>query len=291
MPYYSDDVRLDILTVYLSNNKNARSSVREYRRLYPNRPVPSRKTFQRMLVKMSDTKTLKNKKKIRNNDENRELNILLYFDEDRKKSLRDCSRDLDISYSMAQRTLHKYKYKARKPSVLQKLYPNDNIVRNNFCQIMLEKHREDPLIFNHIFWTDEASFSTSGINNRKNNHYWAPVNLHIVEEIQFQGRRTLNLWAGIFNNRVIYKFFEGNMNGVKYLDILREIIENNVDNLPLNQMIRTIWQHDGARYHNNVNVTTLLNQNFNEWIGRHGPITWPPRSPDLTPLDFFFGAI
>ena len=79
------------------------------------------------------------------------------------------------------------------------------------------------------------------------------------------------------------------MNGVKYLDILREIIENNVDNLPLNQMIRTIWQHDGARYHNNVNVTTLLNQNFNEWIGRHGPITWPPRSPDLTPLDFFFG--
>jgi hypothetical protein len=23
------------------------------------------------------------------------------------------------------------------------------------------------------------------------------------------------------------------------------------------------------------------------WIGRGGPIAWPPRSPDLTPLDFF----
>jgi hypothetical protein len=23
------------------------------------------------------------------------------------------------------------------------------------------------------------------------------------------------------------------------------------------------------------------------WIGRSGPIAWPPRSPDLTPLDFF----
>ena len=23
------------------------------------------------------------------------------------------------------------------------------------------------------------------------------------------------------------------------------------------------------------------------WIGRGGPIPWPPRSPDLTPLDFF----
>lgn len=23
------------------------------------------------------------------------------------------------------------------------------------------------------------------------------------------------------------------------------------------------------------------------WIGRGGPVQWPPRSPDLTPLDFF----
>jgi hypothetical protein len=23
------------------------------------------------------------------------------------------------------------------------------------------------------------------------------------------------------------------------------------------------------------------------WFGRDGPMTWPPRSPDITPLDFF----
>jgi len=23
------------------------------------------------------------------------------------------------------------------------------------------------------------------------------------------------------------------------------------------------------------------------WIGRGGPIPWPPQSPDLSPLDFF----
>lgn len=23
------------------------------------------------------------------------------------------------------------------------------------------------------------------------------------------------------------------------------------------------------------------------WIGRDGPINWPPRSPDISPLDFF----
>jgi hypothetical protein len=23
------------------------------------------------------------------------------------------------------------------------------------------------------------------------------------------------------------------------------------------------------------------------WVGHDGPIPWPPRSPDITPLDFF----
>jgi hypothetical protein len=33
-------------------------------------------------------------------------------------------------------------------------------------------------------------------------------------------------------------------------------------------------------------VTAFLNQRFeNRWIGRRGPIPWPPRSPDLTPLN------
>ncbi|PNF38659.1 hypothetical protein B7P43_G01211, partial [Cryptotermes secundus] len=39
-----------------------------------------------------------------------------------------------------------------------------------------------------------------------------------------------------------------------------------------------IFQQDGAP----------LNATFqNRWIGRGGPIRWPPRSPVLTPLDFF----
>lgn len=31
----------------------------------------------------------------------------------------------------------------------------------------------------------------------------------------------------------------------------------------------------------------FLDQRFEEWIGRAGTVPWPPRSPDLTPLDFF----
>jgi len=31
-----------------------------------------------------------------------------------------------------------------------------------------------------------------------------------------------------------------------------------------------------------------MDENFpRRWVGRGGPTAWPPRSPDLTPLDFF----
>ena len=34
--------------------------------------------------------------------------------------------------------------------------------------------------------------------------------------------------------------------------------------------------------------SSIFNDTFPErWVGRDGPIPWPPRSPDITPLDFF----
>jgi hypothetical protein len=51
----------------------------------------------------------------------------------------------------------------------------------------------------------------------------------------------------------------------------------------------SIWfQQDRAPPHYGVNVRRFLdNQLERRWIGRRGPMEWPPRSPDLTPLDFF----
>ena len=35
-------------------------------------------------------------------------------------------------------------------------------------------------------------------------------------------------------------------------------------------------------------VRSWLNDKFDDrWIGRRGSISWAPRSPDMTPLDFF----
>ena len=47
---------------------------------------------------------------------------------------------------------------------------------------------------------------------------------------------------------------------------------------------------DGAPPHFSCFATDVLrvNERFPDaWIGRGGPIPCPPRSPDLSPLDFF----
>jgi hypothetical protein len=50
-----------------------------------------------------------------------------------------------------------------------------------------------------------------------------------------------------------------------------------------------LFQQDEAPPHFHKDVKDFLNRKFPEkWIRRGGPITWPPRSPDFTPLHFFF---
>ena len=40
--------------------------------------------------------------------------------------------------------------------------------------------------------------------------------------------------------------------------------------------------------HYGIQVRRFLDQQFPDaWIGRRGPVEWPPRSPDLSPLDFY----
>ncbi|GBM23804.1 hypothetical protein AVEN_91142-1 [Araneus ventricosus] len=47
------------------------------------------------------------------------------------------------------------------------------------------------------------------------------------------------------------------------------------------------FQHDGVPAHFSTNVRNYLNATFGaRWIGRGGPVPWPPRSPDLSSLDY-----
>ena len=48
-----------------------------------------------------------------------------------------------------------------------------------------------------------------------------------------------------------------------------------------------LFQLDGAPPHWARIVRYVMDHNFSDrWIGRGGPISWPPRSPDMTLFDF-----
>ena len=49
-----------------------------------------------------------------------------------------------------------------------------------------------------------------------------------------------------------------------------------------------IFQQDCSPPHCSSHVRRFWDATFpNRWIGRNGSTPWPPRSPDITPLDFF----
>jgi hypothetical protein len=77
------------------------------------------------------------------------------------------------------------------------------------------------------------------------------------------------------------------MTGKNYLEFLQNELPEQLEDVPLPTRIAMYFQHDGAPPH----YIRLVMQHFsnifpNRWIGRGCTIKWPPRSPDLTLLDF-----
>ena len=73
-----------------------------------------------------------------------------------------------------------------------------------------------------------------------------------------------------------------------YIIFIRDILPEMLENVPL-QVRQQLWfQHEGAPAHFALDFREYLNNVFpNRWIGRSRPVQWPPRSPNLTPMDFF----
>lgn len=62
-----------------------------------------------------------------------------------------------------------------------------------------------------------------------------------------------------------------------------------LEDLPLQLRLNMWFQQDACPSHTSRAARTVLNAMFpNKWIGKYGPINYPPRSPDLTSLDYYF---
>ena len=108
-------------------------------------------------------------------------------------------------------------------------------------------------------------------------------------------REKVSVWMGLSGSGHIIGpfFYEGNLNGNAYLQMLNEEIIPRLFELYGNRVDHLWWMQDEAPcYRTNVIRNRLREVFGNRIIGLGHTAEWPPRSPDLTPCDFFFcGAI
>ncbi|MGH9701722.1 MAG: hypothetical protein ACRD52_19985, partial [Candidatus Acidiferrales bacterium] len=254
-------------------------------------------TILRLKNLFEENKSLYDRKRNSHRRRNRDQAILNFFGLNPTKSISDAVRDIHyghllrrrVSRGTVHRTLKIYKLFPFHILPLQHLTAAQKELRFQFVShLTIRQQDNDPDLFQKILWTDEATFTTSGIFNRHNTHYWAVENPRKYKTIKFQGRSSIHVWCGIINNNILGPiFYNGTLNGQRYHQFLQNEIENFLDELPLEEYRNLIWQQDGAPPHAVRDVVQFLNQRHHEWIGRNGTISWPPNSPDLSLLDTF----
>ncbi|KAJ8937548.1 hypothetical protein NQ318_002765 [Aromia moschata] len=207
---------------------------------------------------------------------------------------------------LAPKSLHCYLNNS--PSTPQKPTPYRNLNSQDFDGNfrLLQDGLRRTLSENDLL-SDESTFTLHGHVNRQNCRYWSRENSYWMRELHTQNPEKVNVWAGIIiGENIIGPFFiDGNLNPENYLALKFQIYEvcklsNETGkvapdlatlrrrDLQGRYRTRMFFQQDGCLAHHAVTVRNWLNSEFNEhWIGRDGPILWPPRSPDLTILDFY----
>jgi hypothetical protein len=102
----------------------------------------------------------------------------------------------------------------------------------------------------------------------------------------FRDSPKVNVWCGLLHDRLIGPIFfaEATVMSSNYLDILENFVYPQLQEL----QPAVFFLQDGVPPHWSLIVRASLNQHLpNRLIGRAGPISWPARSPDITPCDFF----
>lgn len=182
-----------------------------------------------------------------------------------------------------------HQYKIR---LVQELSEDDYDRRVEFCDEMMRRYDEDNQFFNWICFSDEATFELSGPAIVKI-YDIGDVNPHWMRDSHTQHPQKLNVWAGIIGQNIVGPYFiAGNINAENYIafvHLLRTEVVPRIQEITGLAFEQVWFQQDGAPAHFAVIIRDYLNEIFhNKWIGRRGSIEWPPRSPDLTPLDYFY---
>lgn len=294
MVEFSNVEYADIHFIYGYCNGNATAAVREYHRRYPNRRLPSKTVFTQTHMKFRNFGLQKNRRNEVRRNERLRNEILAQFNDNNKLSVRRAVQQLraggiNVSKNKVLRVLKNDHRKPFRMQPVQNLQPGDAERRVEFCNWFINAVEEDPDFMSKIIWTDEATFTRSGSVNFHNSRIWAHENPHTIRPTAFQTDFCVNVWCGVINGTFCGPhILPPRLNGQLFHEFLNNSFFDYLEDVPLNLRNNCWLQMDGAPAHYAIENRRWLNNNFPErWIGRLGPIGWPPRSPDLTPVDFF----
>lgn len=277
-------------------NQNYTAAAALYAERYPQRRSFSRHVFRRLAARVRGTGRIYHEYGVRRTprvvrNENIIIDVLAAIEMNPHMSCRQLARERGISASSVVRILHLYKLHPYHISLHQELTADDHHRRLEYCHWAQTKLQATPDFFSsYVLWTDEARFTSDGQVNIHNAHYWSVNNPHWIREVANQRRWSINVWAGIIGTQIIGPWvIDGSLSSEKFRNFLRDTLQPYLENVPL-AIRQQMWlQLDGCPAHSAHICRQHLDQMFPErWIGRHSTIQFPPRSPDLTCMDFYF---
>lgn len=296
MDQYSSEQRLIIVKTHYKNGENYAETVRRLRAIFGRNNAPNESTVRRLIKKFETKFTLLNEKTPVHRRVGRSIeNIVAVREsvaENPGTSIRHRGQELNISRPTLQRILRKDLHlHAYKVLLTQELKPTDHAQRRAFVDWALAQHQVDPDFSKKIFFSDEAHFQLNGYVNKQNCRIWGSENPRVIIEKSMHPPR-VTVWCAFWNGGVIGPYFFENVagnavtvNGVRYREMVTEFLWPQLDGIDVENMF---FQQDGATCHTAHETMVLLRTKFpDRVISRFGDQNWPPRSCDLTPMDFF----
>ncbi|GFX78011.1 aquaporin-10 [Trichonephila clavipes] len=147
-----------------------------------------------------------------------------------------------------------------------------------------------PDFHKRILFSDEAHFWLNGYVNKQNCRIWSEANPQVYVETPLHPEK-LTVWCALWAGGIIGPYFKNDeghnvtVNGDRYRAMITNFFIPELNN----HDVQELWfQQDGATCHTARATIDLLKDTFGDrLISRFGPVNWPPRSCDLTPLDYF----
>lgn len=286
----STSINIRIKIVLLMAKFESPVMVRRKLQLEFGQDTPSEDTISRTFHRFCETGTVEDRSRSGRPstiDEEKVDEVHDFCTTESTTSVRAVAAACSIPRTTAYRIMTEYlSLKPYKAKFVQQIYEEDMQDRVEMCQTLIPM-LEDKTIQDNMFFSDESTFYLNGFVSKHNIRYWCETNPHATVETVMNSPK-VNVWCALSKNQLIGPFFfdEDTINGESYLAMLQSFFVPEVKRLKKVRSI--IFQQDGAPPHFSRDVRQFLSQTFpDRWIGRGGPIRWAPRSPDLTPLDFF----